>query len=142
MVGVSNAWNVSASRRQNGDHMKNAQSDLTDETAARRPARGLAVIAAITYLLNIFDLLTTLFLVSRYGRDIEGNPFGAFLLSDSVSAVLYKVFVVGAGILLLYRFRNHRLARIGIKVCFVCYTFLFIYTAIGTALTLSADMLR
>ena len=49
----------------------------------------------IAYLLNIIDYLFTSHWVNLYGIDIEGNPFGRWMLENN-AAFGFKFFVVGA----------------------------------------------
>jgi hypothetical protein len=66
-----------------------------------------------TSLFNTFDLIYTLFLVSRFGLSIEANPIGRVMLSDPILLFISKIVVVNLFLLLLYKFRNYRLARVG-----------------------------
>lgn len=81
----------------------------------------------LTYLLSLFDLGCTLYLTNRFGNSIEANPFGKWLLSDPIATIIFKVVVVGALILLLYRLRDHKLARYGTYLVCGVYTLLAIY---------------
>jgi hypothetical protein len=64
-------------------------------------------------LFNTFDLIYTLFLVSRFGLSIEANPIGRVMLSDPILLFISKIVVVNLFLLLLYKFRNYRLAKVG-----------------------------
>nr|DAG04020.1 MAG TPA: hypothetical protein [Myoviridae sp. ctbEa13] len=55
------------------------------------------------YLLNIFDLLCTTYLVSKYGIEIEQNPIGRFLYSHPRLLIYVKVLFVGFCLLILKR---------------------------------------
>ena len=81
----------------------------------------------LTYLLSLFDLACTLYLTARFGNEIESNPIGRILLSDKWAVVIFKVVVVGALIVLLYRLRDFDLARYGMYVTCGVYTLLAIY---------------
>lgn len=93
-------------------------------TFNKRRSRKLYIL---TYLLSLFDLACTLYLTARFGNDIEGNPFGQWLLSDKWATVIFKVVVVGAMIYLLYRFRSYDIARYGMYIACGVYTLLAIY---------------
>ena len=80
-----------------------------------------------SYLLNIFDLLATLSLVSQFGIGAEGNPIGQLMLSSPQIAVAVKVFGVAALLLILFLNRQRRLAHIGTYVIFTAYALLFCY---------------
>lgn len=80
-----------------------------------------------TYLLSLFDLACTLYLTARFGNDIEGNPFGKWLLSDKWATVIFKVVVVGALIFLLWRFRDYDIARWGMYIAYGVYLLLALY---------------
>jgi len=87
-----------------------------------------------TYLLSLFDLGCTLYLTARFGDNIEGNPFGKWLLSDKWATVIFKVVVVGAMIYLLWRFKNYDIARWGMYIACGVYLLLALYhlALIGT----------
>lgn len=61
------------------------------------------------YILSLLDLAFTLYLQARFG-EIEANPFGIMLLSNTISAIFYKVVVVLIALLVLWRFRENKLA--------------------------------
>lgn len=52
----------------------------------------------ITYILNIIDLIATMYLVSLFGLSIEGNPIGRWLIKTGL-VYPFKITVVG-GLLL------------------------------------------
>ena len=81
----------------------------------------------LTYLLSLFDLACTLYLTTRFGNDIEGNPIGKWLLSDKWAVVIFKVVVVGELIYLLWRFRDYDIARWGMYIACGVYVLLAIY---------------
>lgn len=66
-----------------------------------------------TSLFNTFDLIYTLFIVSLLGLSIEVNPIGRVMLSNPILLFISKIVVVNLFLLLLYKFRNYRLARVG-----------------------------
>lgn len=81
-------------------------------------------IYIIVYLLNILDLLfTDLF----GGASIEGNPIGLLIMKTRTNMYMHKIFAMGAIILILYLARRMKVARIGIWVCFGCYTLLVLW---------------
>lgn len=53
----------------------------------------------ITYVLNITDLIATMYLVSLFGLSIEGNPIGRWLIKTGL-VYPFKIGVVG-GLLLV-----------------------------------------
>lgn len=65
------------------------------------------------YVLNLFDCIVTLWFLSLFCVSIESNPFGVALLQNPIITILFKVFVVGLAILLLYQQRDTKIARIG-----------------------------
>ena len=80
-----------------------------------------------TYILSLFDLGCTLYLTRRFG-DIEGNPLvKRLILEKPAIVVLYKVFVVGAGLFALYKLRKHKAAVVASWVVFAVYVLLVIY---------------
>ena len=56
---------------------------------------------ALTYLLNVFDMLATLHWVQILGSAVEGNPFMELGL-DSGFFFIYKLGVVAALLFMLY----------------------------------------
>ena len=79
------------------------------------------------YLLNIFDLICTTYLVSKYGIEIELNPIGRLFLTNIEGAAELKILFIGFCILTLYRLREHRLCKILSYVVLACYIILSIY---------------
>lgn len=55
----------------------------------------------ITYALNLFDLAFTMYMVNRFGIEVEGNPIGRWLLATNL-AVPFKTIGIGAAMLTLY----------------------------------------
>ena len=78
------------------------------------------------YILSLLDLAFTLYLQARFG-DIEANPFGKLLLSDTIFAVVYKVIVVGFALLWLYRCRDCPIAKAMSIVLLVAFSALTVY---------------
>ena len=91
-----------------------------------------------TSLFNTFDLIFTLFLVSLYGLGIEANPIGRVMLSNLILLFISKIVVVNLFLVLLYKFRNFRLARVGSWIVFGVYSLLTVYHLIGLILLGSA----
>lgn len=56
----------------------------------------------IIHILNVIDLIATLYLVSLFGLDIEANPIGRWLIKTRL-VYLVKIVVVGIGLYALYR---------------------------------------
>ena len=89
-----------------------------------------------TSLFNTFDLIYTLFLVSLFGLSIEANPIGRVMLSDPILLFISKIVVVNLFLLLLYKFRNYRLARVGSWIVFIVYSCLMLYHLVGMTLVM------
>lgn len=81
------------------------------------------------YILSLLDLAFTLYLQARFG-EIEANPFGIMLLSNTIFVVVYKVIVVGFALLCLYRYKDYLLARAVSIVLLVAFSALTIYHTI------------
>ena len=79
------------------------------------------------YLLNIFDLICTTYLVSKYGIEIELNPIGRLFLTNITGAAELKIVFIGFCILTVYRIGEHRLCKILSYVARACYIILSIY---------------
>lgn len=80
----------------------------------------------ITYVLNIADYLFTADLVRKFGVEIEGNPFGRWLIQTNLGYVV-KIVVVGLALLLLWKFKNNRFAIVGSWVILITFSLLVIY---------------
>jgi len=87
-----------------------------------------------TSIFNTFDLIFTLFLVSLFGLSIEANPIGKVILSNQILLFISKIVVVNLFLLLLYKFRNFRLARLGSWIVFIVYGCLILYHLVGITL--------
>ena len=61
----------------------------------------LLVKFVVTYALNIFDLIATRILISKYGNKVEANPIGRFLFQNGIAEV-FKVGIVGILFVILY----------------------------------------
>lgn len=87
---------------------------------------------AITYILNLFDLVATYFWYSSYGLSLEINPIGRVLLSTGL-AIPVKVIGVGAAVFSIYEYIKRTPNREWISwVVFVVYGALAIYHIINT----------
>lgn len=84
-----------------------------------------------TSVFNTFDLIFTLFLVSLFGLGIEANPIGRVMLSNPILLFISKIVVVNLFLLLLYKFRNFRLAKVGSWIVFIVYGCLTLYHVVG-----------
>jgi hypothetical protein len=87
-----------------------------------------------TSLFNTFDLIFTLFLVSLFGLEIEVNPIGRVILSNPILLFISKIVVVNLFLLLLYKFRDYKLARVGSWIVFIGYGCLTLYHLVGITL--------
>lgn len=84
-----------------------------------------------TSLFNTFDLIFTLFLVSLFGLEIEVNPIGRVMLSNPILLFISKIVVVNLFLLLLYKLKHLRIAKIGSWIVFVAYCSLTLYHVVG-----------
>lgn len=87
-----------------------------------------------TSLFNTFDLIFTLFLVSLFGLSIEANPIGRVMLSNPILLLVTKIVVVNLFLLLLYKFKDYKLARVGSWIVFIVYGCLTLYHLVGVGL--------
>lgn len=85
-----------------------------------------------TFILSSLDLVFTLYLQKRFG-DIEANPIGKLLLKNIVIVVGYKVFIIGALLLILYKWQTTTVAVVGSWIILTVYVLLTLYhvTIIG-----------
>jgi hypothetical protein len=87
-----------------------------------------------TSLFNTFDLIYTLFLVSLFGLSIEANPIGRVMLSNPILLFISKIVVVNLFLLLLYKLKHLRIAKIGSWIVFIVYSCLTLYHLVGVGL--------
>lgn len=87
-----------------------------------------------TSVFNTLDMIFTLFLVSLFGLGIEANPIGRVILSNPILLFISKIVVVNLFLLLLYKFRDYKLARVGSWIVFGVYSLLTVYHLIGLIL--------
>lgn len=45
-----------------------------------------------------------MYLVSKYGVDIEGNPIGRFILTSGDGILLFKILIPALALLILYKY--------------------------------------
>ena len=81
---------------------------------------------AITYIFNLIDLIATMYLVSLFGLSVEGNPIGRWLIRTNLVYVV-KIAVVGLALLLLWKFKNNKLAIVGSWVILITFSLLTVY---------------
>ncbi|MBE5869271.1 MAG: hypothetical protein E7293_10035 [Lachnospiraceae bacterium] len=78
----------------------------------------------ISYILNIVDYIFTLYWVKLYGIEMEGNPFGRWMLEHHLAWV-FKILVVGVLFVLLgYMIKRYRK---GMKAAYLILT---VYSAV------------
>lgn len=89
-----------------------------------------------TSVFNTLDMIFTLFLVSVFGLEIEANPIGRVMLSDPILLFVSKIVVVNLFLLLLYKFKDYKLARVGSWIVFIVYGCLTLYHVVGITLVI------
>ena len=86
---------------------------------------------AIVVILNLFDAIFTLLYV-RLGHATESNPLMDQMLAASpVLFMVAKLALVSLGVLLLWRLRDHRAARLGLVATGGAYVLLLCYHLSG-----------
>lgn len=85
-----------------------------------------SIMLMLTYVFNVADCMLTLHFNETSLTFSELNPFGRVLL-DSGAFALYKIMVVGLMLGLLLRFKNNKIASVGIYVCFGVYAVLMVW---------------
>lgn len=76
---------------------------------------------AITYFLNLIDLIATLYLVSLFGLDIEANPVGRWLIETNL-VYFVKIVVVGLIFVAVYKSRIGNVCSWVLLIAFVLLT--------------------
>lgn len=61
----------------------------------------MLVKLVVIYALNIFDLIATRTLISKYGIKAEANPIGRLLFQNGIAEV-FKICIVGILLVVLY----------------------------------------
>ena len=79
------------------------------------------------YVLNLFDCGVTLWFFSLFGISIESNPFGVALLQNPIITLLFKVVVIGLALLVLYQYKDRKIAKTGTSVILGVYSILTLY---------------
>lgn len=80
----------------------------------------------VIYVLNIIDLIATMLLVKRFGLEIEGNPIGTWLIETNL-VWFVKIVIVGVALLLLFKFKNNKLAIVGSWITLITFSLLAVY---------------
>lgn len=80
----------------------------------------------VIYVLNIIDLIATMLLVKRFGIQIEGNPIGKWLIETDL-VWFVKIVGVGVALLLLFKFKNSKLAIVGSWITLITFSLLAVY---------------
>jgi hypothetical protein len=89
--------------------------------------RCLTRIAQAVLVLNLLDAIFTLVYVTG-GDATEANPLMEVLLAHGpLQFVITKHVLVSLGVLLLWRMRSHRLAKVGLWSVFPVYALLVLY---------------
>jgi hypothetical protein len=100
---------------------------LRFEVGTPQHLRWLYQLTKTIIVLNIFDALFTLFWVEA-GFAEEANAFLRHLVNHSpIVFVLVKTVLVSLGSFLLWRYRLHPLAVVGLFTVFLAYYFILLY---------------
>lgn len=78
----------------------------------------------ITYVLNLFDMFFTLYALSLGGKEL--NPF----MQNTHFMIFYKIVIMGILLWWLSK-RPERVARLGLILCMIVYSALFVYHIVG-----------
>lgn len=82
---------------------------------------GAFIVASVVVVLNQLDAVFTLLWVNL-GVAREANLLWANLVDElPVVFMSMKLLIVSAGITVLYRLREHRLAHVGLRLCACAY---------------------
>ena len=89
------------------------------------------------YVLNLFDCGVTLWFYFLFGIGIESNPFGVALLQNPIITVIFKVIVIGLALLVLYQYKDRKIAKTGTSVILGVYSLLAIYHVVMIIIVLN-----
>ena len=79
------------------------------------------------YILNLFDLLATMYLVMLFGVDIEGNIVGKWLIETKL-VYFFKIVIVGILLFAIYKFSyKQKTADLCSRILFFVFTILSLY---------------
>lgn len=87
-------------------------------------------ITILAYILIILDLLFTRRLIDIYGLSVEANPIGRWILESPIKQIIFKLLVPALALIFLYKHRDRRMARIGLKVVLIVYMLIAVYHCI------------
>lgn len=107
------------------------------ENVLMNPSRQGAVRYYTLYVLNLFDCAMTMWFVSNYGLNIEGNPIGVILLQNPIVAMLVKAIVIGVAVFILYKNRGYHFTQIAVNFVLAIYSVLAIYHIILLSIVIS-----
>ena len=86
---------------------------------------------AVIVILNLIDAIFTI-IYTRTGLAVESNPLmDKVLVSSPVLFMAAKLTLVSLGVLVLWRLRHHRAARLGLFATSTAYTVLLGYHLSG-----------
>jgi len=93
------------------------------------------LLAGIIFF-NLLDIIFTL-LVVNLGFAVEANPFMLEILErNEIAFAVIKLSLVSLCVILLWRLREHRAARISTFFCFLTYGCLMAYHVFGIAISI------
>ena len=80
-----------------------------------------------TWLFSIADFIITLYWTNKFGLDIETSPIGRWLLECPSRAAFVKIIFTALMLLVMYIFKQYKVAQAGSWIVFGAYTVLMVY---------------
>lgn len=87
-------------------------------------------ITILAYILILLDLLFTRRLIDIYGLSVEANPIGRWILESPLKQIVFKLLVPALALIFLYKHKDKRIARVGMKVILIVYMLIAVYHCI------------
>ena len=81
----------------------------------------------IIWLLNLFDYIMTLKQVNKYDAEIEANPIMRFAMQNNVLFFAMKIVLVSIWLLILWKYKDTTIAKVGAWVLLAVYGAIAIY---------------
>ena len=106
------------------------------EVGSQAPYGSLKILVGALIVLNMLDGVLTIGWIQS-GRAVEANPLMDILLGiHPVLFMLIKLLLVCLGVSLLWRLRTNTTAVFSIHLCFIAYSFIFLYHVGGGVIQL------
>jgi len=94
----------------------------------------MKIMLGMILVMNAIDAVLSIWFIQHAAVLDELNPITKYMMSiGDIPFVIFKTFIVGVGVYLLWKYRHTSISKIGIYICFVSYSaimwafFLFLF---------------